>query len=55
MPKRPLCQPALRQLGHQPRFIPAIYVKPYIKGQKNDYNNAEAMVRKPANPARHRR
>ncbi len=23
---------ALRQLGHQPRLIPAIYVKPFMKG-----------------------
>lgn len=27
---------ALRQLGHQPWIIPAIYVKPFVKGQKND-------------------
>ena len=35
---------ALRQLGHQPRIIPAIYVKPFVKGQKNDYNDAEAIA-----------
>src|SRR5215468_6472014 len=35
---------ALRQLGHQPRIIPAIYVKPFVKGQKNDYNDAEAVA-----------
>ncbi|MCA3152636.1 MAG: transposase [Rhodocyclaceae bacterium] len=34
----------LRRLGHQPRIIPAIYVKPFSKGQKNDYNDAEAIV-----------
>ena len=34
----------LRKLGHQPRIIPAIYVKPYLKGQKNDYNDAEAIA-----------
>ena len=34
----------LRQLGHQPRIIPAIYVKPFVKGQKNDYNDAEAIA-----------
>src|SRR5262245_54735479 len=34
----------LRALGHQPRIIPAIYVKPFIKGQKNDYNDAEAIA-----------
>jgi transposase len=26
----------LRVLGHAPRIIPAIYVKPFVKGQKND-------------------
>lgn len=35
---------ALRQLGHKPRIIPAIYVKPFVKGQKNDYNDAEAIA-----------
>jgi transposase len=34
----------LRRLGHQPRIIPAIYVKPFSKGQKNDYNDAEAIA-----------
>jgi hypothetical protein len=34
----------LRALGHAPRIIPAIYVKPFVKGQKNDYNNAEAIA-----------
>src|SRR5713101_2200034 len=33
----------LRALGHEPRIIPAIYVKPFLKGQKNDYNDAEAI------------
>ena len=32
------------QLGHQPRIIPAIYIKPFVKGQKNDYNVAEAIA-----------
>ena len=35
---------SLRQLGHEPRIIPAIYVKPFVKGQKNDYNDAEAIA-----------
>ena len=35
---------ALRGLGHEPRIIPAIYVKPFMKGQKNDYNDAEAIA-----------
>ena len=34
----------LRQLGHEPRIIPAIYVKPFVKGQKNDYHDAEAIA-----------
>ena len=34
----------LRQLGHEPRIIPAIYVKPFVKGQKNDNNDAEAIA-----------
>ena len=34
----------LRKLGHEPRIIPAIYVKPFVKGQKNDYNDAEAIA-----------
>ena len=34
----------LHALGHEPRIIPAIYVKPFVKGQKNDYNDAEAIA-----------
>jgi transposase len=34
----------LRAFGHKPRIIPAIYVKPFVKGQKNDYNDAEAIA-----------
>ena len=34
----------LRQLGHKPKIIPAVYVKPFVKGQKNDYNDAEAIA-----------
>lgn len=34
----------LRALGHEPMIIPAIYVKPFVKGQKNDYNDAEAIA-----------
>src|SRR5499427_2453324 len=34
----------LRALGHEPRIIPAIYVKPFVKGQQNDYNDAEAIA-----------
>ena len=34
----------LREMGFEPRIIPAIYVKPFNKGQKNDYNDAEAIA-----------
>jgi transposase len=34
----------LRRLGHEPRIIPAKYAKPFAKGQKNDYNDAEAIA-----------
>jgi len=34
----------LRALGHSPRIIPAKYTKPFNKGQKNDYNDAEAIA-----------
>ena len=34
----------LRKLGHEPRIIPAIYIKPFVKVQKNDYNDAEAIA-----------
>ena len=44
---------ALRQLGHEPRIIPAIYVKPFVKGQKNDYNDAEAIAEAALRPNLH--
>lgn len=34
----------LRQLGFEPRIIPAKYTKPFVKGQKNDYNDAEGIA-----------
>jgi transposase len=34
----------VRALGHNPRIIPAIYVTPFRKGQKNDYDDAEAIA-----------
>ncbi|RWR25804.1 transposase [Sinirhodobacter populi] len=34
----------LRGMDFEPRIIPAIYVKPFNKGQKNDYNDAEAIA-----------
>ncbi len=35
---------SLRKLGFEPRIIPAVYVRPFAKGQKNDYNDAEAIA-----------
>ncbi len=35
---------SLRGLGFEPRIIPEIYVKPFKKGQKNDYNDEEAIA-----------
>src|SRR4029077_13454259 len=34
----------LASLGHDARLIPAKYVRPYSKGQKNDFNDAEAIA-----------
>ncbi|CAN0566376.1 unnamed protein product [Ectocarpus sp. 12 AP-2014] len=34
----------LRTLGFEPRIIPAKYTRPFAKGQKNDYNDAEAIA-----------
>ena len=40
---------ALRDLGHEVRLLPAQHVKAYVRGNKNDYNDAlaiaEAVVR----------
>jgi transposase len=33
----------LSAFGHNVRLIPAQYVKPFRKGQKNDYRDAEAI------------
>src|SRR5260370_25009467 len=30
--------------GHEARLMPAKYVRPYSKGQKNDYRDAEAIA-----------
>src|ERR1700739_2988216 len=34
----------LAALGHDVRLIPAQYVKPFLKGHKNDYRDAEAIA-----------
>ena len=38
-------------LGHEVRLIPPIYVKPFVKRQKNDANDAEAIVEAALRPA----
>ncbi len=34
----------LRALGHDARLMPAKYVRPYSKGHKNDFRDAEAIA-----------
>ena len=34
----------LHALGHDARLMPAKYVRPYSKGQKNDFRDAEAIT-----------
>ncbi|WP_262029292.1 IS110 family transposase [Microvirga sp. Mcv34] len=34
----------LAALGHDVHLIPALYVKPFLKGHKNDYRDAEAIA-----------
>src|SRR5246127_2173803 len=38
----PSCR--LQMLGHDARLMPAKYVRPYSKGQKNDSRDAEAIA-----------
>lgn len=41
----------LRALGHEVRLIPPIYVKPFVKRQKNDANDAEAITEAALRPS----
>jgi transposase len=34
----------LLALGHDVKLVPAQYVKPFLKGQKNDFRDAEAVA-----------
>ena len=43
-PWRPHVDRQLAALGHDVRLIPAKYVKPFLKGHKNDYRDAEAIA-----------
>ena len=39
-----IIQSTLKALGHDARLMPAKYVRPYSKGQKNDFRDAEAIA-----------
>jgi transposase len=41
---------AIRELGHEVRLIPPIYVKPFIKRQKNDAADAQAIAEAASRP-----
>ena len=41
---------ALREQGHEVRLMPAQYVKPYVKTNKNDYIDAEPIAEAVARP-----
>jgi transposase len=41
----------LTQLGHQVRLIPPAYVKPFVRRQKNDANDAEAICEAAQRPS----
>jgi transposase len=42
----------LKALGHDARLMPARYVRPYSKGQKNDFRDAEAIAEAVQRPTR---
>ena len=41
----------LRKLGHEVRLMPPRYVKPYVKRQKNDAADAEAICEAVTRPS----
>src|SRR2546429_4888646 len=43
----------LAALGHDVRLIPAQYVKPFLKGHKNDHRDAEAIAEAVQRPTMH--
>src|SRR6201981_2221600 len=43
----------LKALGHDVRLIRAQYVKPFLKGHKNDYRDAEAIAEAVQRPTMH--
>ncbi|MTH60889.1 IS110 family transposase [Paracoccus litorisediminis] len=40
----------IQKMGHQVKLIPPIYVKPFVKRQKNDANDAHAIVEAASRP-----
>ena len=40
-----------KQCGHESRIIASQFVKPYVKGNKNDFNDAEAICEAAARPS----
>ena len=40
----------IRELGHEVRLVPPIYVKPFVKRQKNDASDAEAICEAASRP-----
>src|SRR5882724_401448 len=44
LPDRHHLSRKLASHGHDARLMPAKYVRPYSKGQKNDFNDAEAIA-----------
>lgn len=40
----------LKKLGHEIKLIPPQYVKPYLRGNKNDYNDARAIAEATTRP-----
>jgi len=40
----------IAKLGHETRLIPPVYVKPFVKRQKNDANDAEAIAEAASRP-----
>ena len=43
--------PSATQLGHEVRLIPPAYVKPFVKRQKNDAIDAEAICEAAQRPS----
>ncbi|PNU20651.1 IS110 family transposase [Geothermobacter hydrogeniphilus] len=41
----------LRALGHEVKLVPPQYVKPYLRGNKNDYNDARAIAEAATRPS----